>query len=97
MLRDSFRSARQQYSRVGLASAADKRAEGQPGGVALGTEILRDGICGAERLRRMALGLASSAVAAQRVTTGALMRRLMAGWVHCLGYRRVMMCILTRR
>ena len=94
VLQRSFADARDQYARVGLRAADDKRVEGQAGGVVLGTELMSSGWCGAERLRRMALALASTGLGAQGVTTGAMLRRMIAGWEPCLGYRRPLMCVL---
>ena len=92
----SFAAARSAYASDGLRVSASKDVAAQAGGVVLGTEVLRSGWCGAERLRRAGLSLCSEAVAAGRQATGALLRRLLAQWVHCLEYRRPMMCLLHR-
>ena len=94
-LHESFARAATAYEVSGWRSSAEKARRAVDGGTFLGAEVLAGStLLGAEGFRRAELARASWALVLARRATPAVLRRLLAMWVHALLYRRPMLALL---
>ena len=91
----SFARSSEAFQEMGLGQHPSKSKRGVLHSFTLGQEILGSaGWTGAERSRRASLTQLSFIAASSGVVTGAFLRRLLSGWIHCLLARRVLLCLI---
>ena len=91
----SFASARGSYQKAGLTTADHKAKQGIQVGTVVGAEVVGDQAClGSPRTRRWGLVELTSRTLAVGKTSGRLMRKLLATWLHALLFRRPALALL---